>query len=315
MGKKLLFFDIECANCFDGKGKICSIGYVLTDDRFNIIMKFDLLLNPKTQWDYYVAKNLLGYKKEEFKGKPTFIDEYSSIKRILTNPDHLIFGFDVKNDFKYINDECERYGLEKINAASYDIQDFCKQYKNNRSKKGLTSIAAELEIDISAFNPHISRDDAEISMLIMKSICERMELSAEDLAGLCEKSTVDALNIERYVGNESRAALREFNKELSKITNACIDQETWKKVCFSDTIPLDSSLLTVVKSMIQAKLNFTNKVSECNYFVRGKAAGKRDKSYEINVADSKDIKGITMDELIGMLEIAQAKTIESSALN
>ena len=32
MNKRYLFFDVECANCFNGKGKLCSFGYVLTDE-------------------------------------------------------------------------------------------------------------------------------------------------------------------------------------------------------------------------------------------------------------------------------------------
>ena len=31
-----LFFDIECANSFDGGGKICEFGYVITDEQFQI---------------------------------------------------------------------------------------------------------------------------------------------------------------------------------------------------------------------------------------------------------------------------------------
>ena len=38
--KTYLFFDCECANCFDGIGKICSLGYVLADDELNIIEEY-----------------------------------------------------------------------------------------------------------------------------------------------------------------------------------------------------------------------------------------------------------------------------------
>ena len=26
-----VFYDVECANCYNGKGKLCSFGYVITD--------------------------------------------------------------------------------------------------------------------------------------------------------------------------------------------------------------------------------------------------------------------------------------------
>ena len=36
---KYLFFDIECANCFGGKAKIYSFGYLVTDEQFNKIIE------------------------------------------------------------------------------------------------------------------------------------------------------------------------------------------------------------------------------------------------------------------------------------
>ena len=41
---KYLFFDIECANCFEGKGKICEFGYVLTDEAFNEIESKEIII-------------------------------------------------------------------------------------------------------------------------------------------------------------------------------------------------------------------------------------------------------------------------------
>ena len=35
--KKYLFFDIECANCYNNCAKLFSLGYVVTDENFNII--------------------------------------------------------------------------------------------------------------------------------------------------------------------------------------------------------------------------------------------------------------------------------------
>ena len=43
---KYVFFDIECSNSFVESSKICSFGYVLTDEKFNIIKKEDIFINP-----------------------------------------------------------------------------------------------------------------------------------------------------------------------------------------------------------------------------------------------------------------------------
>ena len=37
-----LFFDTECANCLHGEGKICSFGYVRTDENFHVLKKKDI---------------------------------------------------------------------------------------------------------------------------------------------------------------------------------------------------------------------------------------------------------------------------------
>ncbi len=64
-----LFFDIECSNCFGGHGKICSLGYVLADSRFNVLEQKDILVNPKSK--FYLRRGNgegieLGYPEEEF---------------------------------------------------------------------------------------------------------------------------------------------------------------------------------------------------------------------------------------------------------
>lgn len=43
---RLLFFDIECANHYNGKGKICEVGYIITDEKFNILARKDIPINP-----------------------------------------------------------------------------------------------------------------------------------------------------------------------------------------------------------------------------------------------------------------------------
>ena len=42
----ILFFDLECANCFMGIGKICEFGVVLVDGNFNLIQKYCFCMSP-----------------------------------------------------------------------------------------------------------------------------------------------------------------------------------------------------------------------------------------------------------------------------
>ena len=52
--KSFVFFDCECANTFDGVGKICSLGYVICDDDLNIIESEDVVMNPECDFDWYL---------------------------------------------------------------------------------------------------------------------------------------------------------------------------------------------------------------------------------------------------------------------
>lgn len=54
---KYLFFDIECANCFGGTGKICEFSYILSDEHFNEIELNQFIINPNAPFDSYVLKN------------------------------------------------------------------------------------------------------------------------------------------------------------------------------------------------------------------------------------------------------------------
>ena len=53
---EFLFFDVECANCFGGVGKMCSFGYVLVDSEFNVIETDDIVMNPEAPFDWYLTK-------------------------------------------------------------------------------------------------------------------------------------------------------------------------------------------------------------------------------------------------------------------
>ena len=44
---RYLFFDIECCN---GRN-ICEFGYVITDDKFNILEKKDTTINPENKFN------------------------------------------------------------------------------------------------------------------------------------------------------------------------------------------------------------------------------------------------------------------------
>lgn len=185
-----VFYDVECANCYNGKGKLCSFGYVITDQNFKIIKKDDILIDPNCDFQPFVLKHVINYREEEFIDKPRFNMVYNFIKELLTNPNNISFGFDVSNDLKYINDDCIRYKLPLIRATSYDIQAFYEMYVGNKEKKSLGGLANLFGIDLSSLAEHNSRDDAMMTMLVMKEIANKLNVNGLDLVYLCEKKFV-----------------------------------------------------------------------------------------------------------------------------
>lgn len=181
--KSYLFFDCECANCFDGIGKICSLGYVLTDDEFNVIESEDIVMNPETEFDWYLfsPKNTcqLAYSKDFFRANPNFDAYYKRIKKLFTNGNTYVLGFAVGNDVGFVNSACERYYLDYINYRAFDVEKLLVQ--TYETKKKLFEWAEYLECDTSALESHKSVDDAMTTMLVFKKALEKHGKSAEEI--------------------------------------------------------------------------------------------------------------------------------------
>ena len=114
-----LFFDIECANCFQGKGKICSFGYVICDEEFKILEQKDILINPKSKFRLGKPGTDMGiklaYDETEFLKHGDFSQTYDEIKSLFMNGNYIAFGHAVGNDLQFILSDCERYNKEERN--------------------------------------------------------------------------------------------------------------------------------------------------------------------------------------------------------
>lgn len=296
---KYVFFDVECANCFEGKGKLCSFGYVVTTENFEIIKEEDVFINPDAEWDWYVLEHIINYPKEFFENKYKFNFVYNDIKNILE--DGITFGFDVINDLKYINDDCKRYELSLIDIKSYDIQMFYKLYTGDNQKKSLFSIAKELNIDLGEVIEHTSKDDAKVTMLVMKRLTELLNVGGNDLLYLCEKSYINSV----VTKEEKKDGEALFKENFVNICNNYPDRKSKPAICISDSIKEHDAnkRLELIKLIFAKGYNYTSKVSECCFFVANGIKGVRDQAFEYNIEQGKGIKKIGLKELAKMLGV------------
>lgn len=189
-----LFFDVECANSFDGVGKICEFGYVLADENLNIIKHGIYLINPDAEFQDYVIWKIISYKTDDYYNAPKYPYVYQKhIKELLELPDIICFGHGINNDVKYLNDEAKRYNLPLIEFEYIDTANIYKNYYGEEKTKGLKAIVKEKELG----NPkslHNSEYDSLMTLEYVKLLCRESKLSFKEL-------------IEKYKHDQSKVNL------------------------------------------------------------------------------------------------------------
>ncbi|MBQ7353108.1 MAG: hypothetical protein IJW54_03790 [Clostridia bacterium] len=179
-----IFFDIECANCFHGHGKICSFGYVITDESFNVIEKNDILMNPHSRFCLTGHKNhpgiVLGYDEKAFNSSPDFKHYYNTIRNLLTRPNSIKFGFAVLSDAGFLKSECERFSKELFDFDFIDIQRIYTDFNELDNTPGLIKCAHEYGISDNQ-DVHKSDDDSFYTMIVLKGLCKETGLDPQAL--------------------------------------------------------------------------------------------------------------------------------------
>jgi hypothetical protein len=187
---KYLFFDIECANCDLGKGKICSFGYVLTDESFCVLEKEDMLINPDAPFHLTGRRDKrdikLGYPEERFLSSPKFPAFYDRIFSLIGDEETLTLGYAVINDVNFLIADCERYNFSIPDFDYYDVQLI---YADFMGVKGVVSLErASGEFGAVTKEEHISLDDALDTMRIAEGISKKLEIPFKSVLELSYRS-------------------------------------------------------------------------------------------------------------------------------
>ncbi|MDY0278235.1 MAG: hypothetical protein RBQ97_09155 [Acholeplasma sp.] len=181
---RYLFFDIECANSLNNVCKMCSFGYLITDENFNVIEKEDIVIDPEDTFDYYLFKKnsdtQLAYSRTFFYSQMPFTGHYKRIRSILEDEYDGIFGFSVINDLKYIHDSCFRYKYRQIKVQAYDVAEIIRAF--DKSTNGLEAQIKKLFGEKKDhIKSHKSDDDAYMTSLALKKVTEILEVSISEL--------------------------------------------------------------------------------------------------------------------------------------
>ena len=230
--KSFVFFDCECANVFDGVGKICSLGYVICDDDLNIIESEDVVMNPECDFDWYLFSGKgecrLAYSKDYFRSKPNYEAYYKDIKKLFTTGNRYIAGFAVSNDVGFVNDANERYGLPYIQFRAFDLERYLERKYEKKQK--LSDWALEFGVDTEKLQSHKSEDDAIMTMLCLKAECQRSGLSVEEIFTSKEGKDCFVSNEQILEQAAERAYRREVTEKIKRLYNKKSPMPRFKSV-------------------------------------------------------------------------------------
>lgn len=217
--KTFVFFDCECANTFDGIGKICSLGYVICDDELNVIESEDVVMNPECEFDWYLFSGKggikLAYSKDYFRTKPNFESYYKEIKKLFTTGNRYIAGFAVGNDLSFVNSACERYNQNYIQFRAFDLERYLE--KKYGKKQKLTEWAEEFGVNLSKYESHKSVDDAMMTMLCLKVECLKSGQSVEEILTSQEGKNCFLSNEQILEQAEERAYNKEIKEKIARL--------------------------------------------------------------------------------------------------
>lgn len=294
---KYVFFDIECACVFKNTAKICAFGYVVTDEKFNVLEKEDILIDPRGKFHLTDRKGgeglVLPYEYEDFKKHPAFPAEYARIKALLEDKEAVVLGHATMNDVNYLNLETRRYRLPSFRFDFYDTQFFYMNTQRCFTRQlGLGAMAEELGVE---FTPHRAVDDAYATMRVCEALVrrdgadtvpafvERYHIRAGQIAGY-KITPLASQGLKSYLAerDEEREKRAKAHDEFYRYVNKYMHRRSkggslaGKVFCFSKEVEEEVPLsVHLVAAIFASGGKYTSHPSECNVYIARGQGGVR----------------------------------------
>lgn len=169
--KKLVFFDIECANCFGGVCKICEFGHVSCGLDLALSGQGEMIINPED--GFHLGGIRLAYAEKTYFSQPPFPAFHRQIKGMLEDESALPVGFAASNDIKFLCSSCLRYGLEEMRFLCLDLQPIADDLLGSDRSVSLEDACVELGA-ISPLEVHLhqAKGDAYLTYALCRRIAE-----------------------------------------------------------------------------------------------------------------------------------------------
>lgn len=178
---KYLSFDIECAD--GGKATICSFGYVIADEQFNVLKKEDIVMNPDGKFFLEGRAGRpdvkLAYSQARFERAPKFPHFYERIRVLLENKEYCVIGHSISDDVAYLNKACKRYNQPALKFCYFDTQLFYREVTGERRSVSLENAMLALGID-RGVQYHRSDEDALATLLVLQKLLKKKEATFAD---------------------------------------------------------------------------------------------------------------------------------------
>ena len=333
---RYLFFDIECCN---GRN-ICEFGYVIIDDKFNILEKKDFTINPENKFNLTGRPDgrdlYLYYPESTYYRSNKFPYFYKNIKKLIEYPDQLIVGHAISSDAGFLRSACRRYNLNPINFKFADSQRMFSEFSNIRKRISLENACESLSVEKPKYL-HKSDDDSELTMNLVKGMCKQLGCSLEELIELCDSCsgksennqiTYDDFEIrqqKRYeaaksgVNNTVRGRnYRMFLQFLDgvKPQGDIVESDlNGKSLCVSLNYEIGhfKEMLSLVQLLTNHNATYKMRASDNDIFVTYDARDdegnirhcSRLKHVNDAIVEGKDIKIISFDELLKILNVTE----------
>lgn len=224
---RYLFFDTESSNCFGNVYKMCEWGCLFTDTNFKVdsTSKKDVLFNPGSDGKFNLTGRkdgrdlILAHPYEEYRSSMLFKDYYGNIEFLLGLKDQMIFLWASENDIQALLDQCVRYHLPKISFVSYDVQILFKRVMPEiKGTPSLERAMDILELDRSSIVPHRPDEDALMTSMVLKALCEKTGMTPEQLVKEYPECEIESIATykelhQRHIARVERKKLHEQRKK------------------------------------------------------------------------------------------------------